>query len=274
MFEHTRDFWRRRGLQALAGIFGCSNQVKSSEAPAGVATNLDCSGAASVAATARERRGWNRLQANSHTFIKLAGAPNHERYSARIRNISPGGINLEVCSPFEPGVMLSVQLPGGTTESHSDFLACVVHCAQLESNSWSIGCTFSCQPSEDQLKPLCTHPNRDQTTDQREVQRLTCDIAANFQLVAGEDQVPQSARVLNISASGVGLQVDGAIENGALLSLELRNTAATFEKTVLACVVHVTRQPQHSWILGCNFIRSISEDDLRALLTQEPLLAK
>jgi hypothetical protein len=66
--------------------------------------------------------------------------------------------------------------------------------------------------------------------------------------------------------SGVGLLVNQSIENGALLSVELRNPAGTVERTMLACVVHINRRSPGEWALGCNFIRSLNEHDLKALL--------
>ena len=35
--------------------------------------------------------------------------------------------------------------------------------------------------------------------------------------------------------------------------------------TILACVVHVTVRSEREHILGCNFIRELSEEDLAAL---------
>ena len=38
------------------------------------------------------------------------------------------------------------------------------------------------------------------------------------------------------------------------------------KRTILACVVHVTTQASGEWALGCNFIRELSEEDLKALV--------
>jgi hypothetical protein len=39
---------------------------------------------------------------------------------------------------------------------------------------------------------------------------------------------------------------------------------------MLACAVHVTARGEQGWALGCNFTRSLSEEDLQALLWQPP----
>jgi hypothetical protein len=74
--------------------------------------------------------------------------------------------------------------------------------------------------------------------------------------------------VLNVSASGVGLETKERIDAGVLLSVDLLDNQNTVRQTMLACVVHVTRSPAGSdeWALGCNFIRSLSEEDLNGLL--------
>src|SRR5262249_57524342 len=73
------------------------------------------------------------------------------------------------------------------------------------------------------------------------------------------------AGVVNISANGIGLLLDRPVENGTLLSLALRSPTTHSSHTILACVVHVTSRPGE-WTVGCNFIRELSEADLKALL--------
>ena len=96
--------------------------------------------------------------------------------------------------------------------------------------------------------------------------RFPCDVQAEYRQVGGEDAGARPAGVLNLSASGVGLLVPEAVENGALLSVELRASARPCTRTMLACVVHVNARPDGRWALGCNFIRSLSEEDMKALL--------
>jgi hypothetical protein len=60
--------------------------------------------------------------------------------------------------------------------------------------------------------------------------------------------------------------VDQAVENGTLLSVQLQNPTGTAQRTMLACVVHVSPRGKKQWGLGCNFIRSMSEVDLKALV--------
>ena len=56
-----------------------------------------------------------------------------------------------------------------------------------------------------------------------------------------------------------------AIPTGTLLNAELHGPSGqTF--TILACVVHVSAAAEGGHLLGCNFIRELSETDLRSLM--------
>jgi hypothetical protein len=74
-----------------------------------------------------------------------------------------------------------------------------------------------------------------------------------------------SAEVLDISPNGMGLLVNRPVEVGTLLNIDLEGGTGRGITTILACVVHVTpRDGQYS--LGCNFIRELSEEELKVLV--------
>jgi hypothetical protein len=241
MFEFTRSFWRRLlGRSAVAVHAG--NQRDNDD-----------------------RRVWVRYPADLETSFQTATVPPGTRLCARVRNISLGGINLLADRAFEPGDMLTVELPGATDETTCNVLACVVHCDTEQPGEWSLGCTFARELNDEDLEAFGARRERHDPSDQREWKRFPCDITAQCQLVASDNARPWPAKVLDISATGVGLLVDRNLDNGTLLSVELHNAAGTTERTMLACIVHVTRHPAAEWALGCNFIRSLSEEDLCAL---------
>ena len=64
----------------------------------------------------------------------------------------------------------------------------------------------------------------------------------------------------------MALQVNRDIPTGAMLNAELEGGTTHAAKTILACVVHVLTQTSGERILGCNFIRELSEADLTALV--------
>lgn len=242
MFERTINFWRR--------LVGSSTTATLEPLKDG----------------AEDRRVWARYPANLETSYKPAGAPDSSRVSAHVRNISLGGINLLSNRPFQPGELLTVELPGATAETRCNVLACVVHCQEEPGGEWSLGCTFSRELTDDDLATFGARRERHHPSDQRQWKRFPTSLTANFQSVTIPGSAVEAAKVSDISATGVGLVVEREIENGTLLSVELHSTAGTAQRTMLACVVHVTKQGEKEWALGCNFIRSLSEEDLQALV--------
>jgi hypothetical protein len=243
MFERTVSFWKRLlGRQAHEQPGGRTAQAEE------------------------ERRVWVRYPSDLETTYSPAGKGPSPQLSARVRNVSLGGVSLAVDRAFEPGELLSVELPGATEESRCTVLACVVHVSAAGPREWLIGCTFARELGEEDLEKFGARRERHPPPDQRTWVRFSCDVKAVYQPVGGLPAGLKSAKVLNLSASGVGLLVGEAVENGTLLSVELHAAHAPFTRTMLSCVVHVTAQPGGEWALGCNFIRSLSEEDLKALV--------
>jgi hypothetical protein len=243
MFERTVSFWKR-----LLG--------RQSPAAAAVA----------VQPAQDERRVWLRFPSDLETTVLPAGGGDPVRLTARLRNISLGGISLRVDRPFEPGDLLSVELPGATEQSFCTALACVVHASQGAEEGWILGCTFARELGEEDLAAFGVRRERHQPSDQRTWVRFACAMKASYQAIAGADTAPRPAQVVNLSASGVGLVVGEPVENGTLLSVELQAADGLCTRTMLSCVVHVTARAAGAWALGCNFIRSLSDEDLKALL--------
>ena len=74
-----------------------------------------------------------------------------------------------------------------------------------------------------------------------------------------------SARILDISAGGIGLLLPDAVPPGTRFNVELEGHGALpFE--MLAEVVNVTPQPDGSWRCGCDLVWKISEEELQLLL--------
>jgi hypothetical protein len=240
MFERTMSLWRR-----LIGS-RCRRPAE------GVAVE--------------DRRIWVRHPADLQTTCRLVSAANSFRFAAVVRNISVGGLSLLVDREFTPGELLNVELPGPNEAENYCALACVVHVAPQENGQWLVGCIFARELSDEDLAPFGARRSRPQAADQRSWERYACNVRATYQLANEPTCGPHQAQVLNISASGVGLLVSQAIDNGALLSVNLRPAAGGAGKTMLACVVHVAPQGEGQWTLGCNFITELTESDLLALL--------
>jgi hypothetical protein len=209
-----------------------------------------------------ERRLWGRIACDVETTIQAASGEQGPSLPARVRNVSRGGINLSAGRKFEPGALLSVALPvGGGTE----VLACVVRCDPLGAELNELGCTFAAQLSDEDMHSLGARKEKPAAPDQRGWVRYECQAVAAYQVVRAPDRAEAAATVLNVSASGIALQVEEALRVGELLTLELRRDGAVVLAT-LASVVRTATAPDGARVVGCNFIRELSDEQVLTLL--------
>jgi len=75
-----------------------------------------------------------------------------------------------------------------------------------------------------------------------------------------------TARVRDISATGVGLLCDRAFDGGRLLRIELQAAEAKAVLPLQACVVRSVKQAGGDWLVGAAFIEKLSDEQLRGLL--------
>ena len=211
------------------------------------------------------RRVWIRYPASLDTTLQTLAKPDQNGWSALVRDISRAGINLLVKHPFEPGDLLSVELPGPQGQAAHNVLGCIVRVEQ-EGDEWALGCVFSQELGDKELEDFGAKKQKTSSTDQRTWTRFPCQVKATYQVVGYEETPICAAEVSNISPSGIGLLVNQPIEMGSLLNLELQQAGSASKRTILGCVVHANRDGPR-WALGCNFIRELSEDDLQALVS-------
>lgn len=73
-------------------------------------------------------------------------------------------------------------------------------------------------------------------------------------------------RVRNLSATGISLVLPHAVEAETVLPLELLNLGRMFICKVDMRVVYTLEHPSGDWILGCAFLRKLTDEELQALL--------
>src|SRR5262249_30566466 len=169
--------------------------------------------------------------------------------------------------PVEMGSLLSVELPGASDGLSSTVLAYVVRVNGDPGSEWSVGCTFATELNDDDLEPFGAKRVKANTEDQRTWVRFPCAVEAKYQFVKTDQPTTWTAKVVDLSANGVGLQVDQHLDLGKLLNLELRGDQGNFVLTILACVVRITAQGDGPWAVGCNLIRELTDQELKALLS-------
>jgi c-di-GMP-binding flagellar brake protein YcgR len=243
MLERTFSFWRRLVT------------------PPGGPTDPAATGTAHA-----DRRLWVRYEANAHTTLQPTQPTASERLSARVRDISVGGANLVVERRFPTGQMLSLELPvHGGTETQI-VLACVVRVVPDSGGAWSLGCVFSRELAKEDIEGFGDEKQVPPSIDQRTWVRYPVNIQTRFQKIGDPDEKQHPAQVLNISASGIGLLLTEPAEAGALFNLELIGKEGQLIRTILACVVHSTVRANGDIVVGCNFIRELTEVELKSLL--------
>jgi hypothetical protein len=102
--------------------------------------------------------------------------------------------------------------------------------------------------------------------EQRTAPRFDCGLKVCYRQVGDPTKAEYAADVLNLSTTGMGLAVASPLETGALLNLDLLDKHGQKRRTLLACVVHATTHDDQR-IVGCNFIRYLTEEELQALLS-------
>lgn len=189
-----------------------------------------------------------------------------EKLLARLRDISLGGVKMVVDRPYEPGDLLSVDLPEDKEYSTSTVLACVVHVDE-DQEQWSLGCTFARELTPEDLGKMGANFKQESGADARSRPRHACNIRASYQVVGSECE-PEviEADVLNISTTGIGLLAHEHMPAGTLLNVELHAVHGKKSVTMLSCVIHTSDREADDQALGCNFITEMSEEDLRELL--------
>jgi len=241
MFERLRTFWHRLTRRTN---------------PERTMSNQD------------ERRVWVRHPAELPTTVEPAGVAVGQSLPGLVRDISQGGIKLEIDQPFEEGDLLTVGLVGPAGHSPLTVLACVVHCAPAGAGRWSLGCSFAQELSDADLRAFGaarTPSASDDPDEQRAYQRYRVNVEAHYEVVPSDvDIPPRPALVSDISATGLGLIVDEDLPAGTLLNTELKGAGKPFR--ILACVVRVIDQDNGQKLVGCSFIRELTEADLRGLL--------
>jgi hypothetical protein len=213
-----------------------------------------------------ERRIAVRYPCDLETTCQPAHAPYSRCLSATVQNISRGGIGLRVKEQFEPGSLLSVEMPAGSETAPFTVLACVVHATAQADGDWALGCTFASELSAEDLKAFGAQRLKPAPPDQRTWIRFPCETRAAYRLARDADAEARPAQVVDISASGVGLLVPECSAVGVLLNLKLQGVHQPEALTILACVVRVTPHDADQWVWGCNFIRELGEHELRPLV--------
>ncbi len=102
--------------------------------------------------------------------------------------------------------------------------------------------------------------------ERRAAVRFGCDLDSRCRRITTGEKDFWSGKILNISATGIGLMVGRRFELGTLLGITLQGNDENSVHTVMARVANVRREEGNRWILGCAFTTRLSEDEILALV--------
>ena len=77
------------------------------------------------------------------------------------------------------------------------------------------------------------------------------------------------ADIQDVSATGIGLRVRQALKPGTVLVLTLQTRDHHLSRPLPVRVIHATALADGEWLAGCQFIRPLNGQDLRALVGDE-----
>jgi hypothetical protein len=97
-------------------------------------------------------------------------------------------------------------------------------------------------------------------------QEVSCQPVAASTAVQAESSWLGNLR--NTSVRGLSLVLDRRFEPGSLLIIELADKAKAGARYWSVRVVNVTPEVKRRWIMGCEFIRPLSEQEIQALVAE------
>ncbi len=104
-------------------------------------------------------------------------------------------------------------------------------------------------------------------SDQRGSVRYHCAPATFGRVALVEDQEYQRAWVLDLSAGGVGLLLSRPLPMGTLVVIQIKGPSSNKTFELPAHVVHATLQANGGWVVGCELVDRLGEEDLDELLS-------
>jgi hypothetical protein len=99
-------------------------------------------------------------------------------------------------------------------------------------------------------------------TERRLWVRHVCEVETILQPTDRADSAPLSAKVRDISRSGIHLVVERPFQTGEFLSIDLPGFEDHPASTVLSYVVRAAKRPEGDWALGCTFASELTDEDL------------
>jgi hypothetical protein len=187
-------------------------------------------------------------------------------WRAQIRDISALGVGFLFPGRLELSTLLELDLWKEGRGSVRTVLARVVHVEADTAGAWLIGCAFTAELTDDELRLFQAQRVRPAGADGRRWVRFPCNVETVCYTSETAPGERRPARVVNISPGGIGLLLPCEFLQGTLLHFQLPADVAQPGREMLLRVVRAMEHASGYWFHGCEFAGRLREDDLRALL--------
>ena len=220
-----------------------------------------------VTGSADERRAHLRHKVDVETVCRALS--DDADMPARINNVSRSGVNLIVPRSLPEGTLIRVHLPTSIQSRQTTMLACVTNTRPFSEGLWSLGCMFSQELSDSEMRVLGGEKVPAKMSDQRAWVRFPARGTISYRHVPETEGELKSAELLDLAPAGMGLVVSERLEPGSAITLHLRCQSDKPERPMLACVVYQTDRSDGKWAIGCTFLHELSEKDLNDLIWRD-----
>jgi hypothetical protein len=112
---------------------------------------------------------------------------------------------------------------------------------------------------------LGSSPPPNPKAERRASVRYRSSLKGSCQTLSAQRETSWEATVRDISPEGIGLLLERRFEPGAVLSIDVTDSRDEQSRLLLARVVHATARPEGGWLIGCELISPLSDEEVHAL---------
>ena len=109
---------------------------------------------------------------------------------------------------------------------------------------------------------MSQHMRASAKSERRRAVRFECKRRNSWRLFATATCSSGQGTVNDISISGISLTLDSALRPGMFLDLSLASDDESYSEPMLVRVRRVKPQADGSWLVGCNFVKKLSKEQL------------
>ncbi len=173
-----------------------------------------------------------------------------------VADVSVGGIGVVTAQRFEAGTPLGIALPA---RPPATVLACVIHATGRPGPPWTLGCQFALPLEKEDVQRFHPRTAGSRRHDRRAWTRFPCTEPVACWPVPAFGVRRLAARPARTTRTGAVVLATHPVDVGRLFEWAIPGAL-----TILASVVRVAAEGE-AWAVACQFIRELTDAELRAV---------